>query len=315
MENNQTEKKEFKVDVSGIDSNILQKHALLIDVSITKWNNNRQSKKATDSIKNEFGIDSGYQNKSRVRAYKSAIDPDHLKPLDKICNAFRTYIYQVTLPYNDTGKRLLSASLFEKVNEQIRAFKTDFDTEKDNIVENFDTWKNQARHDLNGLYNDQDYPAVSDLKFKYSHSIDFEPVPSASSFQVDILEKYADEIREQLENNSNKTLQNAMSDCWRRIYENVSSLAKKMNEKRIDNKTGQETAPIFRNSIIENINELIELLPDLNIINDPQLESMRKRLQDELAGIDPKELRESKESRQEIAEKAKSILNDLDSIF
>ena len=315
MENKTTtEKKEFKVDISGIDPNILQKHAMLINVSICKWNNNRQSKSGTAALEKHFDIDNGYKQKNRVRAYKSAIDPEYLKPIDKICNAFRTYIYQVTLPYNDAGKRLLSASLFEKVNDQIRTFKTDFEIEKDNIKLNFSAWQNQAKQDLNGLYNDSDYPDGNELDKKFSYSVDFEPVPAASAFQVEILDKYAIEIRDQIEKNSNKTLQNALSDCWRRIYESVKSLSGKMQETRQDKK-GQDTSPVFRNSLIENINDLVELLPDLNITNDPLLENMRVRLQNELAGIDPDELRESSGSRKEVAEKANNILKDLDNIF
>jgi len=109
-------------------------------------------------------------------------------------------------------------------------------------------------------------------------------------------------------------LHNALNDCWERIYSSVNSLAGKMQEKRTDKK-GDDIAPIFRNSIIQNINDLVEILPDLNIVNDPDLENMRRRLQDELSGIDPAELRESSESRQEVSQKAQNILNDLDNIF
>lgn len=314
-ENNQ--EKEFKVTVNNvdIDPGILQKHAMLINVNIKKWNNNRQSKAGTARLEKEFGIENGYKQKKRVRAYKSAIDPEHLKPMDKICNAFRTYIYEKTLPYDNSGKRLLPASIFEKVNNEIRSFKDDFDQEKETIRANFESWKRQAELDLNGLYNAADYPSNGDLDKKYQYRIDFEPVPAASAFEADILDKYAAEIRQQIEKNSNKTIENALSDCWKRIFDNVSALAKKMHEKKTDNKTGQETTPIFRNSIIENINDLVELLPDLNITNDRELENMRQKLQDNLAGIDPAELRESKESRQEIAEKADNILQDLDNIF
>ena len=152
-ENEKNQEKEIKVKVNNIDPGILQKHAMLINVNICQWNNNRQSKTGTRQLEKEFGIENGYRRKKRVRAYKSAIDPDYLKPMVKICNAFRTYIYQVTLPYDNSGKRLLPASIFEKVNNEIRKFKNDFETEKQNIKNNFSDWQRQAEFDLNGLYN------------------------------------------------------------------------------------------------------------------------------------------------------------------
>jgi len=149
-ENNKTTKK-FDVKATNINSDILQKHALLIDVSICKWNNNRASKTGTKALEKAFNIENGYNQKKKVRAYKSAINPEHLRDMDKICNAFRTYIYHVTLPYDNTGKRLLPAKLFDKVNNQIRMFKDDFQNEKDRIIENFETWKQEASLDLNSL--------------------------------------------------------------------------------------------------------------------------------------------------------------------
>jgi len=78
---------------------------------------------------------------------------------------------------------------------------------------------------------------------------------------------------------------------------------------------GEDVSPIFRDSIIENIRELVSLLPSLNITNDPALEQARRDLESDLAGVDPEILRESKETRKEIAEKADQILNNIGQLF
>jgi len=57
------------------------------------------------------------------------------------------------------------------------------------------------------------------------------------------------------------------------------------------------------------------LLPSLNIINDPALEQARIDLENDLSGIDPDDLRESKETRHEIVQKADKILSDIGKLF
>jgi len=311
----QTEPKKVnpeKMDIATIDSDILAKHAMLVSVSIGQLSINRKDKKLSNDMLEKYGIDK--QDKNFVRGYKTLYNPEHFKPIIKLVNAFRTFIYENTLPYDDTGKRLLPVKNFEKVNDQIRDFAGEFEILKKDIVNNIKTWENEARQTLNGLYNPDDYFDAWKVSKKYYYNTDFFPVPAAGNFHAEISQKYAKSIKDNIEANSKKTLQIAMSDCWQRIFDSVQSLNVKMQEKRKDKKD-QDTSPVFRNSIIGNIQNLVELLPSLNITNDPELENMRLRLQNELSGIDVETLRDNDNYRQDAVEKSQKILDDLAGIF
>jgi len=311
----QTEPKKVnvnKMDIATIDSDILAKHAMLISVSIGQLSINRKDKKLSSDMLEKYGIDK--QDKNFVRGYKTLYNPEHFKPMVKRVNAFRTFIYENTLPYDDTGKRLLPVKNFEKVNDEIREFASDFETLKQDIVNNIKNWENEAVQTLNGLYNPDDYFDAWKVERKYYYNTDFAPVPAAGNFHAEISQKYAESIKDNIEANSKKTLQIAMSNCWQRIFDSVQSLNVKMQEKKKD-KQGQDTSPVFRNSIIGNIQSLVELLPSLNITNDPKLESMRLRLQNELAGIDVETLRDNDHYRKDVADKSQKILDDLAGIF
>lgn len=68
---------------------------------------------------------------------------------------------------------------------------------------------------------------------------------------------------------------------------------------------------IFRDTLVSNIVDLVNLLPALNVAEDPDLESMRSRVESILAGLKAEDLREDKALRQETAKDAESILRDM----
>ncbi len=79
----------------------------------------------------------------------------------------------------------------------------------------------------------------------------------------------------------------AMQDCWKRLYSVVSKAAQKLNE----------PDAIFRDSLIENISDLCTMLPKLNVMEDPNLESMRQAIETTVGGINPDQVRDNAEVR------------------
>ena len=315
-----------------IESNVYQKHCMLWQVSIGDWSNNRQSKTATKHLEKEFKIDNGKNggSSSRVRAYTSAIDPIHLKPMQKIINSFRTWIYENTLPYNrEKGKVILTTAMYSKAEETKRQFVADFEEEKRHILSNFTNWQQEAKRDLgkcrkeancNGtcncqtLYNPKDYPDIGDLADKYYYSFKYHAIPASGHFQADILQSAIDDIQADLERDNNETIKEAMLSNWHRIHKAVSKLSEAMKKTKKD-KQGNEITGTFRDSITGNIHELIDILPALNITDCPELEKMRKTLQDTISGIDPEDLRQSEDLRKDLASKADSIIENIAGIF
>jgi Asp-tRNA(Asn)/Glu-tRNA(Gln) amidotransferase C subunit len=67
----------------------------------------------------------------------------------------------------------------------------------------------------------------------------------------------------------------------------------------------------FKNSLVNNINELCDLLPKLNITNDPELQTSVAEIKIKLTAYDPQTLREDKTARSETAMEAQKILNKM----
>jgi hypothetical protein len=88
---------------------------------------------------------------------------------------------------------------------------------------------------------------------------------------------------------------------WKRLAETVGRFAERM---------ANEDAT-FHASTVEKLEEIVELLPALNIMDDPNLEQMRRDIQGSLIGYDAKTLRKDKAARSVAATEAQKIMDTM----
>lgn len=289
-------------------SEVLQKKVMLVKASMSQWTGRRKDKVASEKVAADFGSD-----RNMGHYVKQAIAKEHLNRITKNINEFRTLVYKYTLPWQDDGFRLLSVELYQKLSEETRKHSTEHNEAVDEFIQNYSRYIHESENRLNGLFNPADYPTAQKLYNKFSFDVTFSPVPDSGSFALlsDMVDTEIVELSEALNEQHSKALETAMADCWERIHDLIVRLRDKMTEQDRPDKKGNLVSPIFRDSIIGNIKELVDILPGLNITKDPALEKARQDLEADLARINPQELRESKESRQEVAKKTDTILNNL----
>ena len=69
--------------------------------------------------------------------------------------------------------------------------------------------------------------------------------------------------------------------------------------------------PVFRDSIVENITDLVSMLPNLNIADDKTLNNVCKRLTELMAEFAPYYLRRNGLTRRNAAEKVGAVLHTI----
>jgi len=288
--------------------NILQKKAMLVNFSASQYTGRKKDKRAALTVSREYG------NEERLGNYiKQSIPKEHLQAISKNINDFRTFLYSRTLPWTHKGDLLLSTDHYQKVMEHERKCNAKHIELVKNFLDNYENYIDNARGRLNGLFDLNDYPVSSQIARKFSWDVSFAPVPAGQNFKVELAQNDIDIITQDIETRNQQAIKAANQELWNRIYSAVKALSEKMRESR--QVKGQDVTPIFRDSIIGNIKELVELLPGLNIMEDPALEKARQELEKDLAGIEPEELRQSSGSRQEVAQKADDILKNIKGIF
>jgi hypothetical protein len=127
-------------------------------------------------------------------------------------------------------------------------------------------------------------------------------------FRLDVSNEAMNALADKYKNYYTTQLNNAMGDLWQRTHTALT----KMSE-RLDYADG-ETKKVFRDSLVDNVVEMVELLDTFNITGDTQMSAMKSRLEDTLRGVTPDALREDGYLRAETKRAVDDIIKSLPSI-
>lgn len=305
-------------------SNVLSERAMLARLNIRQWTARRLDKRVTDKVNQEHGAanDAGRYNKLLVS--KNA-----LAEIQRIAGAARDEHYSRTLPWHDEGARILSAAGYMAYADAMRKHRQEFESAVASFVAGYPDFVADARTRLNGLFNAADYPACGDVESRFAFSIGIDPCPDAADFRVDIGDAQAEAIRADIEARAKQAMADATRDVWQRIADRVGHMAERLRAydppehetfQRLDSKgkqvtatrTTKEASGVFRDSLVENVRELVALLPFLNVTGDSALAAVADRMQ-ALCRDDATTLRNNGAARASVAAEAESILADVQS--
>lgn len=264
--------------------------AMLAALNISQWTARKYDKKVSAEVEQKHGA------KDAGRFNKVLVAKESLEAITKIAGAARTYHYKMTLPWGDNGERLLPAILFEDYTNEIRTLRDRFDDAVRSFVRDYPELKMEAVRRLGSMYEPQDYPTVEEVHAKFGLKVDFSPVPQANDFRVNLNQEYVGEIRRDLEARLNARLKDAQKDAWERVRTVVAHIHERLADK---DKT-------FRDTLIGNAEELVEILPALNITGDKELAAIGEEVKTLL--VHPDRLRQDESLRSQTAKKAEEIL-------
>lgn len=256
--------------------------AMLVELSISTWTGRKLDK----TVSNEVTVSKHAQKGTATVNKKILGDCAELDAVQKYAANVRNCHYALTMPWSDTGLRLLTTANYFTYQTQLTALQQEFSTLVEKFLDAY-TWEvSKAQVRLGNLFNANDYPSVDKLRDKFNFGISYMPVPSAGDFRLDINNEANRQLAEHYNNYYQTQLNNAMNDIWQRAH----SALTKMSE-RLDYADNQ-TKKIFRDSLVDNVLEVVGLLDTCNITNDGQMRAIQNRLRDTLAGVTPDALRE-----------------------
>ena len=279
-------------------SNLTEK-AMLIRQAINVWSGRKFDKKITREVLDQHGAqdEAGRWNKALIA--KSA-----LKAVSQSANAARSHHYQHTLSWEDWGARILPAAAYFDYMEAQRDLKATFDAAADEFERHYVQYVNDAKSVLNGMFDPGDYPPVYEIRSRFAFETIVTPLPDADDFRVTLNESEIQRIQADIESRTRNILHDATDECWRRLYKSVEHMCERLSE--IDNR--------FHDTLVGNLRELVDLLPKLNIADDPELERMRQEVAAKLCRNGPSALRPKSRdfdpvARAQQAKDAESILS------
>ena len=271
--------------------------AVLVDLNIAIWTARKNDKRVSEEIDQAKGT------KARAGNFHKKLFAGNstLEELQKFVTQVRTYHYNNTLPWSDSGTRLLVMGRFMEYNTKMREFDEQFHTLKDKFLENYNAMVSAAAFTLGELFDREDYPNPDVVAHKFYYKYDFMPVPQSGDFRIDIGNEGMQELIGKYESQFDLRVKTAMQDAWGRLHDCVSRMSERLD-------FGDGDKKIFRDSLVENALELVDMLKCMNITNDPELEKSRKQLEQALFGVSAQELRESADIRKDVKTQVDDIL-------
>lgn len=284
-------------------SNIAEK-AMLVSLTISQWTAVKNDRKVTREVADAHG-----SQEDMGKFAKSLVAKDTLEDIRRLASAARAKHYLRTLPWKDGGDRVLSSAGYMAYADEMREFQTQYSSAIDKFCAGYDVAREDARIKLSGLFDESDYPDTGEIRSKFGMVFEVSPLSASEDFRVNLGEAETARIKAQIESDGNARLQKAMADVWERLSGVVSHMVTRLkNYQELPN--GKVQNP-FRDSLVSNITELLDLLPTLNLTEDVNIGQFASDIRASLTAYTPEQLRESETLRADVASKADEILSKM----
>jgi hypothetical protein len=161
---------------------------------------------------------------------------------------------------------------------------------------------------LGDLFSRDDYPTVETLRRKFAFTINYMPLPDAGDFRVDIGNEALTEVQQKYQDFYTKQYNTAMNDVWTRLHKALTSMSERLDY------TDKENKKIFRDTLVSNVTDMIELLRVCNVTNSSQMAAMADSLEEAMSGVTPDALRDDDTFRAETKAAVDAAIKSLPSL-
>lgn len=275
--------------------------AMFAELSIGNWTARKLDRTATKqtTAANGASDDAG-------AFHKKLIASPTLEAVQKHIAYTRANVhYRLTMPWSDMGLRLLPTAVFADYYKEITAAEQEFHRLVAEFLQEYEWAKAQAQARLGNLFSEDDYPTVEAVasKFRFRHTQT--PIPDVDDFRLNIGHEAESALKTQYQNFYTAQIDAAMRDVWQQTYDALMKMSERLD---YSDKEDKATRKIFRDSLVENVRDLLALLPKFNITQDQRLENMRVRLEDAMLGVSADALRDDDDLRLDTKAKVDGIL-------
>ncbi len=250
-----------------------------------------------------FGAERAY-----LSAGKKLLDTSH--PAFKAVTSVRTrviaYWKGISLPYPESGIRLIRQADISSFTVQMTSLKAELDEAVIELDERYDELKAAARRRLGSLYSAGDYPAT--LRGWFDVAWDFpsvEPPEYLRQLSPQLFQQEADRVAARFDE--------AVQLAEQAFTDELSKLVSHLTERLSGAEDGKPK--IFRDSAVENLREFFDRFRHLNIRSCEQLDELVAQAQRVVRGVEPQQLRDNQNLRQQVAAQLSSVQSVFDGML
>ncbi len=284
-------------------SEAVRSTAMLADVSISLWSAERSDAKIMDKAKADAGA---VGNVGRAIKNLLAGADTSLKTTRSAYNAVRSEHYSLTLPWvadphaeRARGPRLLPNVLFERYLTAMSARKREALAALDIFVAEYPDLVVTAKANL-GALADVDYPDQNEVRASFKVAFDFEPIPAGTQFRG-LSDNMLEKLSRGLAAKQQRMVEAAQAGMWEQVRDRIKHVVERLADPK----------NTFKNSTIENVKELLILLPGWNVASDPRVTEITSDIERMLGAVDTKAIRKHETVRKDVSAQAQAVADKL----
>lgn len=274
----------------------LSEKAMLVTLNVSQWGAYKHDKKVSEEVATSHNSDS-----TMGRYSKQLVPRKAFEKINKVSSTSGNDYRRLSLPWFDTGWRILGSTAYFEFTERMRRNQEEWDEAVAEFVANYPSYVEDAKQRLNGLFDEADYPDVRDLPNKFGFGYRISPMPDVGDFRVALGDDEVERIRKEIEVTQQDAIKDALKDVAKRIESTVSHMIERLGA------YGQGNG-IFRDSLVENTKELAALIPMLNISDNQDLADIAVKMNKDLCSTDANVLRTDDNKREATIKAANDIL-------
>ena len=279
-----------------METNVLSEKAMLVHLSISRWTARSKDRTAGEDISQQKKAEADVAN-----VWVQLVPKDKMREVQRSGGEVRKIWIKYTLPWMDDGIRILPSDLYVKFSGEIKKAISEDQKAVVKFAKRFPDLVATAPERLGVFINDNPLPDVNQIKDKFGVRLNYMPMPTSGDFRCQILDSEAEKIKADIEQNVQNATFDAMHSIWTRLDEMVTNIATTLKEPK----------KIFRDSLINNLKEYVELIPQLNLTGDSELEKIRQEAKSKLTKLMPENLRKHKRDRKQAALNAEEIMKKI----
>lgn len=287
----------------GPQASGLSQTAVLVDFTRTGWSASVRDKAVTDAVIQQAGA------QTTAGHFHKKLMPDKAPAMEAvraaIQNAYEDYRSR-TAPWLDSGTRIMSTNGFQDFTASQREHAGRIEAAKRVLRAEYDAEVQKQRASLGALFNEADYPTADEVVSRFNAGYRVLPVPdSKTDFRMAVGDAERDALKQAYDEYTAEMVKANRRDLAARVDKEVRHLADRMKTY-----TGGQTGS-FRDTLIENVRRMADMLDSINITGDPEVSTLADRIKTELCSASVAELREDRDQRADLAKKADAILADM----
>jgi hypothetical protein len=280
--------------------------SMLVEFNAPMWTARKLDKGTTEEVRQSKGAKA--KGAARVNKHLLA-GTSELDGIITFVQNVRKYVAHMTLPWADRGARLLPTAKFLEFDEQMRKYEEEFVTKVNNFLQIYPSLITAQAMALGAMFNRAEFPDVKEVARKFAFRVTYMPLPTAGDFRVDVGVAAQEELKARLNEVYARRVGEAVDEVRVRLSEAVKHLAEQLTVDYV----GKEAKPRrFYESTLEAAQNLCDLVPALNITNDPKVEAIRADLERIVGGIGVETIRNDIPAREEIKKEVDDLASRLD---